>query len=132
MAVLQFICFLVLVVGCLSLCSYYNARIEELEEEVEKLHINKVNEDLFVDIVRDFKGNIVRDFKDDLEQLQGRIDYLYDQVESLDLFYTVIDKNMKNYSYLKILEIEAINSKVEEKDLVVLEQMKKDLLEDIE
>lgn len=132
MAVLQFVCFIMLVVACISLCSYYNARIEELEEEVEKLHINKGDEDLFVDIVRDFKGDIVRDFKDDLEHLQGRIDYLYEQVESLDLFYTEIDENMKNYSYLKILEIEAINSKVDEKDLVVLEQMKKELLEDIE
>ena len=132
MAVLQFVCFILLVVACISLCSYYNARIEELEEEVEKLHINKGDVDLLVDIVRDFKGDIVRDFKDDLEHLQGRIDYLYDQVESLDLFDTEIDKNMKTYSYLKILEIEAINSKVQDKDLVVLEQMKKELLEDIE
>ena len=132
MAVLQFVCFILLVVACISVCSYYNARIEELEEEVEKLHINKADEDLFVDIVRDFKGDIVRDFKDDLEHLQGRIDYLYDQVESLDLFDTELDKNMKTYSYLKILEIEAINSKVNDKDLVVLEQIKKDLLEDIE
>lgn len=37
MAALQFICFLVLVVGCLSLCSYYNARIEELENKVIEL-----------------------------------------------------------------------------------------------
>ena len=109
MAVLQFVCFIVLVVACLSLCSYYNARIEELEEEVEKLHINKVNEDLFTDIVHDFQG--------DLAHLQSRIEKL-----------TYLPKN----TYLKILEIEAINSKVNDKDLVVLEQMKKDLLEDIE
>lgn len=76
MAVLQFICFLVLVVGCLSLCSYYNARIEELEEEIERLHINKVNDDLFTDIVHDFKG--------DLAYLQHRIETLENKVIELE------------------------------------------------
>ena len=92
MAALQFICFLVLVVGCLSLCSYYNARIEMLEDKVDELEVAK----------EDFKT---------LER------YFYnDYRESV---------------YLKILEVEAINSKVKEKDLLMLERMKRKALKDM-
>ena len=83
MEALQFICFLVLVVGCLSLCSYYNARIEELEKAIE-------GDD---------------DVKSVLNELASRIDYLYDQVDSLEFLHNEIDENLKKYNYLKILEV---------------------------
>ena len=94
---------LILCVGlCMlvSVCINHASRIEELEEDVEKLHINKVNEDLFVDVAHDFRV---------LEK-----QFYQDYRESV---------------YLKILEIEAINSKVADKDLVVLEALKKRLID---
>lgn len=124
MEVLQFVCFTCIVVAFFSICSYYNAEIEELEKDIQSLYEERLYSPMYLE-------NKVEVLEEALEKISKDVDILHDNVNDINLeLYGNPYKKVSN-SYLKILEIEAINSKIDDKDLVVLQELKREALQEL-